>query len=68
MTTREPGQGLLPPAVASGTPLRVLPLGDSITWGEGGSTGDGYRGPLWDRLTAAAVPGPAVGSGRRARS
>ncbi|WP_157902860.1 hypothetical protein [Streptomyces jeddahensis] len=50
MTTREPGQGLLPPAVASGTPLRVLPLGDSIAWGEGSSTGDGYRGPLREHL------------------
>ncbi|WNI14502.1 SGNH/GDSL hydrolase family protein [Actinacidiphila sp. ITFR-21] len=32
-------------------PVRVMPLGDSITWGQG-STGDaGYRKPLW-RLVA----------------
>ncbi|MEW9532008.1 FG-GAP-like repeat-containing protein [Microbispora sp. NPDC049125] len=34
------------------TDLRVLPLGDSITYGEGGSDldGVGYRGPLWSEL------------------
>ncbi|KAK2733485.1 hypothetical protein FQN57_002094 [Myotisia sp. PD_48] len=26
--------------------LKVLPLGDSITWGFGSSSGNGYRGPL----------------------
>ena len=32
--------------------LRVMPLGDSITWGSGSSNGSGYRGPLWNALTA----------------
>ncbi|GAA3411800.1 GDSL-type esterase/lipase family protein [Streptosporangium vulgare] len=33
------------------TALRVLPLGDSITYGVGGSPGGiGYRGRLWDLL------------------
>jgi lysophospholipase L1-like esterase len=28
--------------------LRILPLGDSITAGAGGTTGGGYRAPLWE--------------------
>ncbi|MEV5508538.1 SGNH/GDSL hydrolase family protein [Streptomyces orinoci] len=31
--------------------LAVMPLGDSITYGTGSSTGSGYRGELWKRLT-----------------
>ncbi|KAK3305604.1 uncharacterized protein B0T15DRAFT_511502 [Chaetomium strumarium] len=30
-------------ALADGVPLRILPLGDSITWGYGSSDGNGYR-------------------------
>ncbi len=30
--------------------LRLLPLGDSITWGTDSSTGNGYRGPLRSAL------------------
>ncbi len=30
-------------AIASGVDLRILPLGDSITWGEGSSDENGYR-------------------------
>jgi hypothetical protein len=37
--------GVTPASAASNTPLRVMPLGDSITWGAGSSTGNGYRGP-----------------------
>lgn len=48
----------------SGTPLRVMPLGDSITWGLGSSTGNGYRGPLWDGLAADGHPLDFVGTGR----
>lgn len=44
--------GVTAVSAASTTPLRVMPLGDSITWGVGSSTGNGYRGPLWDRLAA----------------
>ena len=29
--------------IADGVDLRILPLGDSITWGEGSSDGNGYR-------------------------
>ncbi|RJQ81995.1 SGNH hydrolase [Pseudonocardiaceae bacterium YIM PH 21723] len=30
--------------------LSIMPLGDSITVGEGGLTGDGYRADLWKQL------------------
>lgn len=38
----------------SGPPplLRVMPLGDSITWGQGSATESSYRAPLW-RMVAA---------------
>lgn len=35
------------------TPLRILPIGDSITWGLGSSTGNGYRAPLLKLLTGS---------------
>jgi subtilisin family serine protease/lysophospholipase L1-like esterase len=34
--------------------VTVMPLGDSITWGQGSSTDSGYRGPLWLRLSNEA--------------
>ncbi|GGK05553.1 SGNH hydrolase [Pilimelia anulata] len=34
-------------------PLRIMPMGDSLTWGTGSRGGDGWRGPLYERLTAA---------------
>lgn len=34
------------------TNLRILPLGDSITWGYGSSTSSGYRAPLLTLLTS----------------
>ncbi|MEV5970369.1 GDSL-type esterase/lipase family protein [Streptomyces sp. NPDC051921] len=38
-------------AVQPSPPLvRIMPLGDSITAGEGSSDGAGYRGPLWDLM------------------
>ncbi|MFD3538188.1 FG-GAP-like repeat-containing protein [Streptomyces sp. NPDC058662] len=46
-------------------PLRIMPLGDSITFGEGSSTGAGYRGPLWDLMAQQSRYAPDfVGSGR----
>ncbi|MEU1853882.1 ricin-type beta-trefoil lectin domain protein [Streptomyces sp. NPDC019990] len=56
--------GVAPASAASDTPLRVMPLGDSITWGVGSSTGNGYRGPLWNRLAADGHPLDFVGTGR----
>ncbi|MDQ0936726.1 ricin-type beta-trefoil lectin domain protein [Streptomyces turgidiscabies] len=56
--------GVTPASAASNTPLRVMPLGDSITWGVGSSTGNGYRSALWDRLAADGHPLDFVGTGR----
>lgn len=42
------------PAVASHSQryaVRVMPLGDSITWGQGSASDSGYRGPLWELVT-----------------
>ncbi|WP_369242181.1 ricin-type beta-trefoil lectin domain protein [Streptomyces sp. R21] len=54
--------GVAPASAASNTPLRVMPLGDSITWGVGSSTGNGYRGPLWDMLATDGHPLDFVGT------
>ncbi|WP_128436021.1 ricin-type beta-trefoil lectin domain protein [Streptomyces cyaneus] len=54
--------GVTPASAASNTPLRVMPLGDSITWGVGSSTGNGYRGPLWNQLAADGHPLDFVGT------
>ncbi|MEU9143715.1 ricin-type beta-trefoil lectin domain protein [Streptomyces sp. NPDC048349] len=54
--------GTPPASAASATPLRVMPLGDSITWGVGSSTGNGYRGPLRDKLAADGHPVDFVGT------
>jgi lysophospholipase L1-like esterase len=51
-------------ATAAQTPLRVEPMGDSITWGYQSTTGNGYRGPLDDELTGEGYPVDFVGSGR----
>jgi lysophospholipase L1-like esterase len=54
--------GVTPASAASNTPLRVMPLGDSITWGVGSSTGNGYRAPLWNQLAADGHPLDFVGT------
>ncbi|MFH9066090.1 ricin-type beta-trefoil lectin domain protein [Streptomyces coeruleorubidus] len=54
--------GVAPASAAANTPLRVMPLGDSITWGVGSSTGNGYRGPLWEKLAADGHPLDFVGT------
>ncbi|WP_279631408.1 SGNH/GDSL hydrolase family protein [Streptomyces aquilus] len=56
--------GVTPASAASTTPLRVMPIGDSITWGVGSSTGNGYRAPLWDKLSTDGHPLDFVGTGR----
>ncbi|KKZ66425.1 hypothetical protein EMCG_07853 [[Emmonsia] crescens] len=38
-------------AIARGADLRILPLGDSITYGQGSSDGNGYRLPLYNLLS-----------------
>jgi lysophospholipase L1-like esterase len=51
-------------ATAATTTLRLMPLGDSITWGDHSSTGNGYRGPLWDDLAGEGHALDFVGTGR----
>ncbi|WP_053851530.1 SGNH/GDSL hydrolase family protein [Streptomyces sp. NRRL B-24085] len=49
---------------AAATPLRVMPLGDSITWGVGSPSGNSYRSFLANKLTAEGHTLDFVGSGR----
>ncbi|MEU6439574.1 hypothetical protein [Streptomyces sp. NPDC047046] len=49
---------------AAPAPLRVMPLGNSITWGVGSPSGNSYRGFLWNQLTADGYPLDFVGSVR----
>ncbi|MGW3174503.1 ricin-type beta-trefoil lectin domain protein [Streptomyces sp. NPDC001153] len=51
-------------AAAAPAPLRLMPLGDSITWGVGSPSGNGYRGFLWNELSAEGHALDFVGSGR----
>ncbi|MFI5868099.1 FG-GAP-like repeat-containing protein [Streptomyces sp. NPDC051546] len=56
------------PATAAPQPapplIRIMPLGDSITAGEGSSGRAGYRAPLWDLIMAQSGYTPDfVGSG-----
>ncbi len=46
------------------TALRLMPLGDSITDGVGSSSGNGYRGPLWDQLSGRGYALDFVGTSR----
>ncbi len=41
------------PCPPDGSPCRVMPLGDSITWGVGDEGNGGYRGPLFASIVAA---------------
>jgi lysophospholipase L1-like esterase len=50
------------PTAAAATSLRLMPLGDSITWGIGSSTGDSYRGDLYNELSAEGHALDFVGS------
>lgn len=51
-------------AAAAPTSLRLMPLGNSITWGVGSPSGNSYRGFLWNNLTAQGHTLDFVGSGR----
>ena len=44
--------------------IKIMPLGDSITYGEGSSTLGGYRFQLWDDLRVRGFPIDFVGSVR----
>ncbi|MFG1811587.1 ricin-type beta-trefoil lectin domain protein [Streptomyces sp. NPDC049040] len=52
------------PAAAAPASLRLMPLGDSITWGVGSPSGNSYRGFLWNELAAEGHAQDFVGSGR----
>ncbi len=51
-------------ARASQQSIRIMPLGDSITYGQGSSNGGGYRWPLWKALNARGARVTFVGSMR----
>src|SRR3954471_7651047 len=51
-------------AAAAPAALRLMPLGDSITWGVGSPSGNSYRGFLWNQLAAEGHALDFVGSGR----
>ncbi|MBB2942639.1 lysophospholipase L1-like esterase [Actinoplanes lutulentus] len=50
------------PMKAQNTPIRIMPLGDSLTFGKGDRTENGYRTDLHTWLTAAGVDTDFVGS------
>lgn len=56
--------GARPPSAAAPAALRVMPLGDSITWGVGSPSGNSYRSFLWNQLSADGHALDFVGSGR----
>ncbi|KAK8069124.1 GDSL-like Lipase/Acylhydrolase [Apiospora phragmitis] len=49
-------------ALANGLPLRIMPLGASITFGTASSDGNGYRQTLRNKITASGNPVNMVGS------
>jgi lysophospholipase L1-like esterase/fibronectin type 3 domain-containing protein len=51
-------------AAVAVTPTRIMPLGDSITWGTGGDGGGGYRPPLVQSQVAGRYSADMVGSQR----
>jgi lysophospholipase L1-like esterase len=52
-------------APVAGRAVKIMPLGDSITWGVGSSTTSSYRADLWRLLTAdAGLAVDFVGSGQ----
>lgn len=52
-TTGTGGATTYHPCPTDGSPCKVMPLGDSITWGVGDLTNAGYRGPLFALAVAA---------------
>ena len=52
------------PVHAQHAGLRLMPIGDSITAGYRSTTGDGYRGPLWEELIKQGDALDFVGSQR----
>lgn len=61
-TAAWPATGASTATAASTAPLRLMPLGDSITWGVGSSSGNGYRAGLYNELAADGRSPDFVGS------
>ncbi|GAA2332043.1 ricin-type beta-trefoil lectin domain protein [Streptomyces kunmingensis] len=51
-------------SAAAPASLRLMPLGNSITWGVGSPSGNSYRSFLWNKLAAQGHALDFVGSGR----
>jgi lysophospholipase L1-like esterase len=62
--TASPATAATGPAAAAPTALRLMPLGDSITWGVGSPSGNSYRSFLGNQLAAEGHALDFVGSGR----
>jgi lysophospholipase L1-like esterase len=62
--TRTKAIGTRNKALKASGGVRIMPLGDSITYGQGSSTGGGYRLPLWNDLRARGIKITFVGSER----
>jgi lysophospholipase L1-like esterase len=56
--------GVGSPAQAATAKLVLMPMGDSITDGYQSTTGNGYRGPLWNELTGEGYSLDFVGTSR----
>ena len=54
--------GTVHAAHAATTPVKIMPLGDSITYGTNSSNGGGYRLPLWNDLISQGANVDFVGS------
>ncbi|WP_245178625.1 SGNH/GDSL hydrolase family protein [Streptomyces montanisoli] len=63
-TNQAPATARQAPAAAAPASLRVMPLGDSITWGIGSSTGNSYRSDLWNELSSEGHALDFVGTQR----
>lgn len=55
------------PCPATGD-CRILPLGDSITWGVGDEANGGYRGPLFSHIVSNGKKATFTGSGQNGPS
>src|SRR5690242_19344551 len=61
-TTTTTGVRTVAVPAATATPLRLMPLGDSITWGYASPSGNGYRGYLYNDLAGEGHSSDFVGS------
>ncbi|KAF5125592.1 Multidomain esterase [Metarhizium anisopliae] len=62
ITAAQSSPASMPETDAAKVPLRIMPLGASITYGQGSSTGNGYRNDLHKLLTDSGYTVNMVGS------